>query len=139
MKPVGVVLALAAGLVGMSANAQQADMREAMFAGLKSEQGTYKGELKGDFAALVHQTLKTKAPVFVSVSTVRAFKQQGCKRMRADISVPEFTWRDAKTGAQNSFQYRYEMNVCPDGSPPMEVALETGPVKGAMPRNPELK
>lgn len=131
MKPAGIVLAVAAGLVGMSAHAQQADMREALFAGLKSEQGTYKGQLKGDFAALVHKTLKTTAPVYVAVSTVREFKQQGCKRMRADISVPEVTWRDAKTGVQNSFQYRYEMNLCPNGGPPMEVALETGPPRGS--------
>lgn len=104
----------------------QADIHDAFFSALRSEQGSYQGELKGDFGAFVRQKLSTTAPVYVAVSTVRAFKQKGCKRLRADITVPDLTWKDAKSGAINSFSYRYEMNLCPDGTPPMEAALETG-------------
>lgn len=137
------MLSVVAGLAlaAQAAHAQQSDIHDAMYAALRSEQGTYKGELKGDFAALVHQKLNTTAPVFVAVSTVRAFKQQGCKRLRADITVPDVTWKDPKTGVQNSFSYRYEMNLCPDGSPPGEVALETPRPAGqsVAPQSPPVK
>lgn len=112
------------------AHAQQLDIHDAMFAALLSEQGVYKGELKGDLAAMLQQKLKTTAPVFVDVTTVRTFAQQGCKRLRADITVPGFTWKDQKTGVENSFSYRYEMNLCPDGSPPENVSPETPQMNG---------
>jgi len=133
--------AVLAALAFQAAHAQQSDIHDAMYAALRSDQGVYKGELKGDFAALVHQKLNTSAPVFVAVSTVRAFKQQGCKRLRADITVPDLTWKDPKTGVQNSFSYRYEMNLCPDGSPPAEVALETQKpaAQGGVSQQPQVK
>jgi hypothetical protein len=136
-----VLPVLSAALAAQTAHAQRSDIHDAMFAALRSQQGAYTSELKGDFAALVQQKLNTSAPVFVAVSTVRAFKQQGCKRLRADVTVPDLTWEDPKTGAQNSFSYRYEMNLCPDGSPPLEAALETQKpsAQGAIPLSPQVK
>lgn len=96
------------------------DMSAAMFSALKSHSGTYKGELTGDFAAYARKALKlpSSAKVYVDVKTVGMFEQPGCRRLRADITVPELRWKDS-AGMEQSFSYQYEMNLCPDGRPPM--------------------
>lgn len=143
----GVVLAgiLALGLPTEPAHAQPQvgaavqkapmanDMRDAMFAALKSPSGTYQGKLDGVFGDLMRKEMGSNADIFVNVTTVRAFKQTGCKRLRAMLSAPDVKWNDTKTGQPQSFSFGYEMNVCEDGSPPMETAIETGPAGEGVP------
>jgi hypothetical protein len=110
----------------LKVNAQM-DMHDAFMAALHSSEGGYKGELRGDFAAFVREKLNTSSSVFVDVQVVRVFKQVGCKRLQAKITVPDVKWQDKKTGNDILFSYEYAMNLCSDGGPPLDVALELHP------------
>lgn len=109
---------------------QESDIHDAFFSALRSESGSYEGELKGDFAAQVHKMANKAAPVFVRIKTIRVFKQPGCKRLKAEITAPEISWVDTKTGAAQSFSYIFEMNLCPDGMPPETTEAKDYSVRG---------
>ena len=102
---------------------QQLDMRDAFAAAIKSADGKYRGRLDGLFADYARQTLKTDSAIFVDITTVGQYARADCKRLRALITAPDLRWTDA-SGTARSFEYRYEMSVCLDGSPPNELALE---------------
>ena len=121
---VGASIAVVAGAVAASPESPalpKHDVQEALMHAMNSQDGRYRGELRGDFAALVRQKLNTTSPVFVDVSTIGAFRQKGCRRLQADITAPEVTWTDPKTKAKEFLSLRYQMNLCPDGSPPLEA------------------
>jgi len=123
-----IVLALAL-MSSQGALAQQADIHDAFFHALQSPAGVYKGELKGDLATYLQRQAKTTVPVLISVTTLKTFDQPGCKRLQGEISMPGYTWKDAKTGAINSFSYKMAMNLCPDGSGPMPKLEKQAPDK----------
>ena len=135
MKKLAYLSLLLVAAATSQAQPMQGDLRDAMFAALKSPDGTYKGRLDGATGETLRRELRTQSPVLVSVTTVHRF-QNNCARLKAMISAPDMKWLDQKTGQQQSFNYGYLMNLCPDGSPPDDGAdgsypKEGIPIKGA--------
>lgn len=116
------ILLLAGLAFGPAIAFAQNDLKDAMMAAIDAPNGRYKTELRGDFAAYTRRTLNTTSPVFADVKVIRSFKKEGCKRLRADITAPEVRGKNAK-GQDAIFHYVYEMNLCRDGSPPVEGIL----------------
>ncbi len=110
---------LCAALVGAGAmaHAQPVEVRDAVLSALRN--GFYKGEIKGQIVESFRKQYKTPASMFVNVSTVHVFKQEGCKRLQAEFTVPDFTFKDT-TGRDATFRHVMQMNLCPDGNPPQE-------------------
>lgn len=145
MKALFVALMIGLQMIVCGANAQMGafpigdarrmDMRIALFTALRSPSGAYKGELTGDFAEFARKNLKlpSTAKVWVEVKTIGTIESTKCHRMHADITIPELKWID-KSGVEQSFAYQYEINLCPDGSPP--VPAEDSPANsfGVMPQ-----
>lgn len=111
------------------------DMRVALFSALRSPSGTYQGELNGDFAEYARRALKAMpgAKILIDVKTIGTFEQPGCKRLHSDIAVPEVQWKDA-SGVMHSFTYQFEVNLCPDGRPPMPPEGGLGASSSSGPR-----
>lgn len=110
-------LLLAAIGVGTVTHAQPVEVRDAFFSALRN--GSYKGELKGAVVESFRKQHKTPASMFINVKTIHVFKQEGCRRLEAEFTVPDFTFKDTK-GATTTFSQVMQMNLCPDGYPPQE-------------------
>jgi hypothetical protein len=123
---VTLVLALI-GSIPFAVKAQSADMRDALFAAMDASDGAYRGELQGGIRDWLHKALNTNSPVFVNVTSIQQFPQPGCKRLRAEVTVPDVKVTDKKTGVQAPFGINYEMNLCPDGSPPEMTGMSGKP------------
>ncbi len=118
---ISILLLAGLAICPVAAYAQN-DLKDAMMAAIDAPDGRFKTELRGDFAAHTRRTLNTTSAVFADVKVIRSFKKEGCKRLRADITAPEVRGKNAR-GEDAIFHYVYEMNLCRDGSPPVEGML----------------
>lgn len=105
-------------LVAISATAQADDMKHFLFQALSSPNGSADGVLSEDkISDYFKQQTHSTEPVKVSVSTIKRFKQDGCSRLVVTLGQDKVP---LKTGGIAPFSLRYELNLCRDGSPPVE-------------------
>lgn len=79
--------------------------------------GRDEGEIVGPIADKFRETTKSSAPVMAEVTTIKSFKQEGCKRLNVRLTQANVPTKDGKLA---EFAVNYELNLCRDGSPPTE-------------------
>lgn len=114
-----VTAATALLLLWISATAQADDLKHFLFQALSSPTGSAEGVLTDDkISDFFRQQTRSREPVKVVVATLRHFNQEGCSRLAVTLGQDNVP---LKTGGEAPFSMRYELNLCRDGSPPIEV------------------
>lgn len=114
-----VTAATALLLLVISATVQAEDMKHFLFQALSSPTGSAEGVLTDEkISDYFQQQTRSNEPVKVSVSTIKHFKQEGCSRLAVVMGQDKVP---LKTGGNVPFSVRYELNLCRDGSPPVEA------------------
>lgn len=91
--------------------------KAAMLEAIDAPGGRVSGILRGPVADQFAGTTKSTAPVEIEVTTIKSFKQEGCKRLNVRLTQANVP---AKHGKLGEFGIDYGINLCRDGSPPTE-------------------
>lgn len=131
----GPILTLAAGILlgGDALATEYTSVKPLMVAAIDAPDGTAKGTLEGPIAAKMHQVTQSLDPVRVEVTTLKEFKQEGCKRLNVRLIQPNAL---AKDGRRGDFKADYGINFCRNGSAPTD-GMDLGAFSRAVqqPRN----
>lgn len=79
--------------------------------------GRAQGEIVGPMADKFRLTTKSSASVIATVTTIKSFKQDGCKRLQLVLRQAGV---QTTSGTLAAFEPTYTLNLCRDGSPPTE-------------------
>lgn len=112
---VAVILLTAAP--NLSAAGEYTSVKAAMLEALDSPDGTANGTLVGPITDKFRHTTGSAAPVTVEVTTLKRFRQEGCKRFNVRLKQANVP---AKHGTLADFVVGYHLNLCRDGSAPAE-------------------
>jgi hypothetical protein len=95
-----------------------ADLRPFLVAAIDAPDGRAAGTLKGPFAELLRTRGISAAPLLVEVTTLRAFREPGCKRLNV-----QFQQRAVKVGdaPPTDREITFQLNYCRDGQPPRSL------------------
>jgi hypothetical protein len=89
-------------------------------AAIDSPTGSIRTQVYGRLAQQVQQAVGAPGtPVFAEISTVKSFKEEGCKRLAMTLSTPQHLMKTSDGGAK-PFAATWTLNVCRDGKPPAE-------------------
>lgn len=100
------------------AHAEQfTDTKALLLRAIDAYDGRAQGEIVGPIADKFRETTKSSAPVMAEVTTIKSFKQEGCKRLNMRLKQANVPTKDGKTA---EFAIDYGINLCRDGSPPVE-------------------
>jgi hypothetical protein len=91
--------------------------KAAMLEAIDAPAGRVSGVLRGPVADQFAGTTKSTAPVEINVTTIKSFKQEGCKRLNVRLKQANVPTKDGKL---TEFGVDYGINLCRDGSPPTE-------------------
>jgi hypothetical protein len=111
--PVCCLITLVCASVPARADEVQTIIRHA----IDATDGTAKGVVVGPIAERFKATFKINAPVLMDVSTVKVYKQEGCRRLALRIYMPGGTVAD-KNGQAQPIEMKSQLNMCRDGNPP---------------------
>ncbi len=89
-----------------------ATVKQLLLMAIDAPDGKASGVLTDAIADRFHQATRSTLPVLVEVSTLKHFRQEGCRRLNLRI-------RQEGAG-KGQFGIDYGINLCRDGSPPME-------------------
>jgi hypothetical protein len=98
------------------AAAEYSNLKLAMMEAIDAP-GVVTGTVVGPIADKFASTTGSRSQVMVEVTTVKSYRQDGCKRLNVllkQANVP------AKDGKLADFGIDYGVNLCRDGSPPTE-------------------
>lgn len=95
-----------------------ADLRPFLVAAIDAPDGRASGTLAGPFAELLRSRGISAAPIFVEVTTLRAYREPGCKRLNV-----QFRQRAVKVGdaPPTDREIAFQLNYCRDGQPPRNL------------------
>lgn len=111
-------LCVLATMVGLSAHAKDfSTLKPAMIEAIDAPGGKVSGRLVGPAADLIVNTTKSTAPVTLEITTLKSFKQEGCKQFQIILTQEGIPTKEGRLGV---FQPIYTMNMCRNGSPPVE-------------------
>lgn len=115
----------------VNATAEYWSPKAAMIEAIDAPGGRATGVLRGPIADQFVMTTKSTSPVEIEVTTIKSFKQEGCKRLNVRLKQANVPTKDGKT---TDFGIDYGINLCRDGSPPTEGMdlEEVGKVLGAL-------
>lgn len=91
--------------------------KTAMIEAIDAPDGRVSGVLVGPIADHFAATTKSTSPVLLEVTTLKSFKQEGCKRLNLRLKQSNVPTKDGK---MTDFGIDYGINLCRDGSPPTE-------------------
>lgn len=125
-----VALTVCVLMPGDDAGAQPVRVQVEQFAplllsALQAQDGRARGVLVGSLAMAIGQQYGTSAPIEIDVSTVVRYAQQGCARLRVDVSQQGLKFAAPATPQRQDI--RFELNYCGDGLPPRSLALREAP------------
>ncbi len=89
-----------------------ATVKQLLLMAIDAPDGKVSGVLNDPIADRFRQATGSTLPVLVEVSTLKHFRQEGCRRLNLRI-------RQEGTGKEQ-FGIDYGINLCRDGSPPTE-------------------
>jgi len=84
---------------------------------IDAEDGKSYGTLIGPIADSFSEKTGSMSPVKVNITTIKTFKQEGCKRLNVRLSQANVQTKDGKSV---EFDIDYGLNYCRDGTPPTE-------------------
>ncbi|MES2260623.1 MAG: hypothetical protein V4724_19055 [Pseudomonadota bacterium] len=114
-------LFLAAGAGAQQPRTPVEQFAPLLHAALQAQDGNARGVLTGDMAVAIGRQYGTSAPMEIDVSTVVRYAQQGCARLRVEVSQADVKF--AAKPAPHRQEIRFELNYCSDGRPPRSLAL----------------
>ena len=97
--------------------AETTSVKPVMLEAIDAPDGRASGILVGPMADKFSGTTGSSAPVVVEVTTLKRFRQEGCKRLNVRLKQENVPTRDGKTA---EFWMDYGLNLCRDGSAPVE-------------------
>ena len=112
-----VALALLAVAPSLSAATEFTSVKPVMLEALNAPGGTANGVLVGPIADKFAASTGSAAPVVVEVTTLKSFKQEGCKRLNVRLKQANVPTKEGKLA---EFGVDYSLNLCRDGSAPTE-------------------
>lgn len=93
--------------------------KDLLKAAIDAESGSIRREVSGPIAAMIRQAIQQPdARVFLTVETVHAFAQEGCKRLAFTYSTDKPV--RGTDGREHPMAMTVTLNACRDGSPPRE-------------------
>ncbi len=92
-----------------------ADLRPFLVAAIDAPDGRAAGTLAGPFAELLRSRGISAAPLFVEVTTLRAYRESGCKRLNVQFRQGAVKVGDAPPIDR---EIAFQLNYCRDGQPP---------------------
>jgi hypothetical protein len=100
-----------------SAAAEYSNIKPLLMHAIDAPDGKSAGVLVGPVAEKIVSTTGSSAPVRAEVTTIKSFKQEGCKRLNVRLSQADVP---TKSGKKTVLAMDYCINLCRDGSPPAE-------------------
>jgi hypothetical protein len=114
----GIVMAVAMVLIPITTHAAEyTSAKTLLLQAIDAPDGRVEGELVGPIADKFRETTKSTAPLMAEVTTIKSFKQEGCKRLNVRLKQANVM---TKEGKPVEFAVDYGINLCRDGSPPTE-------------------
>ena len=112
-----VALTLLSVAPGLSTAADYTSVKPVMLEALDAPGGMANGVLVGPIADKFSASTGSPAPVVVEVTTLKRFKQEGCKRHNLRLKQANVPTKEGKLA---EFGVDYGLNLCRDGSSPTE-------------------
>lgn len=112
-----IVPVVAMVLIPITHAAEYTSAKALLLQAIDAPDGRAQGEIVGPIADKFRETTKSSAPVMAEVTTIKSFKQEGCKRLNMRLKQANVPTKDGKLA---EFAVNYELNLCRDGSPPTE-------------------
>jgi len=97
--------------------AEYGSVKQLMLEAIDAPSGTARGVIVGPIAGKFGATTGSVAPIVAEVSTLKSFKQEGCKRLNVRLKQGNVPMKDGRLA---DFGVSYGLNLCRDGSPPTE-------------------
>jgi len=112
-----IVIVAGMMLSSASAAAEYSNIKPLLMHAIDAPDGKAAGVLVGPVAEKIVSTNRSSAPVRADVTTIKSFKQEGCKRLNVRLSQADVP---TKGGKKTVLVMDYGINLCRDGSPPIE-------------------
>lgn len=112
-----ILVTLTIAMVPITHAAEYTNTKPLLLQAIDAPDGRAQGEIVGPIADKFRETTKSNAPVMVEVTTLKSFKQEGCKRLNVRMKQADVPTKD---GGKTEFAVDYGINLCRDGSPPTE-------------------
>ena len=113
MKPAKILITfLFSALSALVSAEPSATVKQLLLMAIDAPDGKASGVLTDAIADRFRQTTGSPLPILVEVSTLKHFRQEGCRRLNLRI-------RQEGAG-KGQFGIDYGINLCRDGSPPTE-------------------
>lgn len=96
---------------------EYANLKDVLIEAIDAPGGQITGRLIGPTADIISRTTQSAAPIELEVSTLKSFKQEGCKQFRIVLRQRNIQTTNGQMGI---FEPIYTMNMCRNGSPPTE-------------------
>lgn len=95
-----------------------ADLRPLLIAAIDSSDGRSAGTLGGSLAEALRNRGISTAPLLVEVTTLRAYREPGCRRLNV-----RFQQREVRLGdtPPTDRELAFQLNYCRDGRPPRSL------------------
>lgn len=100
-----------------STAAEYSNIKPLLMHAIDAPDGKSAGVLVGPVAEKFVSTTGSSAPVQAVVTTIKSFKQEGCKRLNVRLSQADVPTKDGK---KIVLAMEYGINLCRDGSPLIE-------------------
>lgn len=115
-------IVIAMGLIWIAfsqdvAAAEYSNLKWAMLEAIDAPGGVVTGTVVGPIADKFASTTGSRSLVMVEVTTVKNYRQDGCKRLNIRLKQANVSAKDGKLA---DFGIDYGVNLCRDGSPPTE-------------------
>lgn len=120
MKKCIIIVAVIVGILVASGGiyaAKYTSAKALLIQAIDAPDGRAQGEIVGPIADKFRKTTKSNAPVMAEVTTIKSFKQEGCRRLNLRLHQANVLTQDGNT---TEFVVNYGINLCRDGSPPIE-------------------
>lgn len=97
--------------------AEYSSIKQLLLAAIDASDGRTSGFILGQIAEQFKRTTGSSAPILAVVSTIKSFKQDGCKRLNVRLTQGGVATSEGRTA---DFGMDYGLNLCRNGSPPTE-------------------
>ena len=97
--------------------AEYSGIKQLLLAAIDASDGRTSGFILGHIAEKFKRTTGSSAPILAEVSTIKSFKQDGCKRLNVRLTQGGVATSEGRTA---DFGMDYGLNLCRNGSPPTE-------------------
>jgi len=97
--------------------AEYSGIKQLLLAAIDASDGRTSGFILGHIAEKFKRTTGSSAPILAEVSTIKSFKQDGCKRLNVRLTQGGVATSEGRTA---DVGMDYGLNLCRNGSPPTE-------------------